>query len=137
MSEVRKFYLFNISLFSLSTVWIAWNLFNVGQAKSGFQICILKNTLDIACPSCGTTRSVLHLVHGNLLAAFFTNPIGIIVAAALFIFPFWFLYDFSFTKKTMWVTYVKVIQQLENRKLSFFLLVLVLLNWFWNIQKGV
>jgi Protein of unknown function (DUF2752) len=36
-----------------------------------------------ACPTCGTTRSLWNILHGNFAAAFAFNPIGFIVAFVL------------------------------------------------------
>jgi hypothetical protein len=38
--------------------------------------------MGLPCPTCGATTAACHLVHGNLLAAFATQPFGAAVAAA-------------------------------------------------------
>jgi hypothetical protein len=48
--------------------------------------CLFKDLTGFACPTCGSTRSVMHLAHGEVLAALALNPLiaMIFVAAALY-----------------------------------------------------
>jgi|LakMenE01Jun11ns_1017448.scaffolds.fasta_scaffold9269182_2 hypothetical protein len=137
MSDLRKFYYFTSSFLIVGLGWMIWNLFCFQQAKPGLQICVLKNTMGLPCPSCGTTRSVLHLVQGDLSTALLMNPFGIIVFIGLVVFPFWIIYDYWNAKRTLWTYYLQFIKFFSNKKFSLFVIVLVLLNWIWNIQKGL
>jgi hypothetical protein len=49
-------------------------------------LCALRRTLDVACPTCGFTRSIEHLVHGQLAQSFAAHPMGpgVLVEAACF-----------------------------------------------------
>ncbi|MBN1525429.1 MAG: DUF2752 domain-containing protein [Spirochaetales bacterium] len=38
------------------------------------ELCFFKRVTGIPCPSCGTGTSVIHLYHGNIPEAFFSNP---------------------------------------------------------------
>jgi hypothetical protein len=37
--------------------------------------CVFKGLTGIPCPTCGATRSVVHLSHGDILSAFTMNPL--------------------------------------------------------------
>ncbi len=137
MTELRKFYYFTTSFLVVGLGWMAWNLFYFQQSNPGLEICLLKNTVGLPCPSCGTTRSVLHLLQGDLSTALLMNPFGIVAFMGMVVFPFWILYDYWNGKKTLWTYYLQFLSFFQNKKFSFFIIVLVLLNWFWNIQKGV
>jgi hypothetical protein len=137
MTELRKFYYFTTSFLIVGLGWMAWNLFCFQQSKPGLQICVLKNTVGLPCPSCGTTRSVLHLLHGDIANAILLNPIGLIAFICMVIIPFWIIYDYWQSKRTLWSTYLLLIKLFQNKKFSFIVIVLVLLNWIWNIQKGI
>jgi len=52
--------------------------------------CTFKGLFGIPCPTCGSTRSVVHLAHGDLFAALAMNPLITLcfIAAVLF-----FLYN--------------------------------------------
>jgi hypothetical protein len=43
----------------------------------------LSRTLGLPCPTCGTTRSLWHLLHGNFGEAWTANPIGYIALLVL------------------------------------------------------
>ncbi len=137
MSDLRKFYYFTTSFLIVGFGWIVWNLFYFQQSKSGLQFCVLKNTVGLPCPACGTTRSVLNIVHGDLSTAFLLNPFGIVAFIGMVVFPFWIFYDYWNAKRTLWSFYLRVIKFLGNKKFSFFVIVLVLMNWIWNIQKDI
>ena len=137
MSDLRKFYYFTSSFLVIGLGWMSWNLFCFQQTKPGLQICVLKNTVGLPCPSCGTTRSVLYLLHGDLSTALLMNPFGIFALLGMVVLPFWILYDYWSAKRTLWAYYLELIKTFSNKKFSFFVIVLVLLNWMWNIQKGV
>ena len=137
MSDQKKFYYFTTSFLIFGFGWVALNLFYIQQSSPGLEICILKSAVGLPCPSCGTTRSVLHLLHGDLSSAILVNPIGVLVIIGMFIFPFWILYDYRYAKTTLLNTYLQFIKFFSNKKFSLFVIVLVLLNWIWNIQKGL
>lgn len=137
MSELRKFYFFIVSFLFLGLSWISWNFFCFKESKPGLQICVLKSTVGLPCPSCGTTRSILHLLHGNISDAFLLNPFGIFAFMGMVIIPIWIIYDFIKSKRTMWYNYLLFISLFKNKKFSFFVVILILVNWIWNIQKGL
>lgn len=43
--------------------------------------CLIKTFTGIPCPTCGATRALRHLLHGDLVAAIATNP-GVVAALA-------------------------------------------------------
>lgn len=137
MSELRKFYFFLSTFLSIGIIWVSWNYFYFQQANPGVQICVLKNTIGLACPSCGTTRSILHLLHGDVLSAILTNPLGLIAFLGLIVCPVWIGFDVLSSKRTLWSYYLEFVRVFQNKKFSIVVIVLVLINWFWNIEKGL
>ena len=137
MTELRKFYYFTATFLFVGFSWVAWNLFCFQQAKPGLQICVFKNTVGLPCPSCGTTRSILHLVHGDVINAVLLNPFGLIAFSGMVVIPFWICYDYLTSKRTLWSAYLWSMAIFQNKKFSFLVVILVVLNWIWNIQKGV
>ena len=50
-------------------------------------LCVFKAFTGIPCPTCGATRSMVHLAHGNLAASVVMNPaIPLLMIAALLMF---------------------------------------------------
>lgn len=99
------------------------------------RVCIIKNVTGYACPSCGTTRAVTLLLEGKIIESLLLNPFGIVVAIAMTIFPFWVLIDFILKKESFFRTYKKAETIIRKPWLASILILLVLLNWIWNIYK--
>lgn len=108
---------------------------NAKNANIGF--CIIKSTTNIPCPSCGSTRSAVQLLNGNIINAIKLNPFGLLIAGFLFFIPFFILYDIIFRKKILEKIYYKSEQVLKNKKIFIGLIVVIIINWIWNIKKGL
>jgi hypothetical protein len=98
---------------------------------------MIKNVTGYACPSCGITRAFIELIKGNFLNAIYLNPLAIIVAFALLIFPTWILFDLALKKDSFYKWYKKIELQLQKGHIAIPLILLVILNWIWNINKGL
>lgn len=105
--------------------------------SSHLSVCIIKNTTGYPCPSCGTTRAVKMLLKGDFISSLQMNPFGIIVAILMYVLPIWIILDTLTQKKTFFTYYKKTEIILKTRWLSFFLILLVIVNWIWNIKKGL
>lgn len=99
-------------------------------------VCWLKNVTKIPCPSCGVTRSILALTKGHFATAFYFNPLGYLIAFILFFTPIWILFDFANKKETLLKGYQKMESYLKKPQLGIPLILLVILNWIWNLIKG-
>lgn len=117
--------------------WILWFTYNKPAIHSTFTPCLFKNATGIACPSCGSTRSVLLLSQGDITGAALLNPLGLIMATIMLIAPFWLLYDVTLKKDTLHTSYKKAETVLKTKWIAFILIILLLINWAWNIQKGL
>jgi hypothetical protein len=102
-----------------------------------FGVCIIKNVTGFPCPSCGTTRAVELLLQGNIAESLSMNPFGILVTLIMTIVPFWIVFDLVFKKETFYITYKKTEETIRIQWLAAILILLVLLNWIWNIYKGL
>ncbi len=100
-------------------------------------VCIIKHTTGIPCPSCGTTRSVIAILHGDVYAALRWNPMGIPVFLLLFLIPVWIGYDLVAGKATLWAGYRKAETWFRRKQVGIPVLLLVAVNWLWNIYKGL
>lgn len=89
------------------------------------------------CPSCGSTRSVISIVNGKFSDALSINPLGYIIAVIMVLIPLWLLIDVLIKKKSLFKFYIKMETYLKKPQLAIPLIVLVLINWIWNITKGL
>ena len=115
---------------------IAYLFYKINYADtSQFSVCIIKNITGFACPSCGTTRAVQLFFQGNFIASLQTNPFGVIVALLMIISPVWILFDLITKRETFYFWYKKTEQIITIKWIAIPLVLLVLLNWIWNIYK--
>lgn len=119
----------------------AWLIYSLNTTQPGrddvTEVCLIKHVTNIPCPSCGSTRSVLSLLDGNLLKAIAINPFGILIALIMVILPPWILFDIAARRKTLFEFYGHSETFLRNRRVAIPLLILVIMNWAWNISKGL
>lgn len=130
-----RFYLLMSLFFATGIAWLLFNIYLTNSLFSRHEICVVKNTLGISCPSCGTTRSVMAILNGAVAEAVYFNPLGFLVFGALLIVPCWMLFDLICAKKTLYVFFTTIESSIKSKKIAVFLILLVLLNWIWNIYK--
>jgi hypothetical protein len=97
---------------------------------TGFAIpCFFKTITGIPCPACGTTRFIIgDFTHGN--------PLGIIVGAAMLL-PIVVILDLLTRGDRVCRLYLWVEKKCRQPIVAAFLIGLVVLNWFWTINKGL
>jgi len=71
----------------LYIIGVAWLLLNVIW-PTNVVVCPIRSVTGMPCPACGTTRGLLHLLHGEAWQAVVSNPNVLIVAPAALVFTF-------------------------------------------------
>ena len=116
--------------------WIGLHLFFRDILETSLTVCLFKNVTSLPCPSCGITRSVLLIIHGDLSGARSMNPLGFVAATALITLPVWLLTDILRSRTTLAHSILWTEKIIKSRKTVYIPLVaLVLINWGWNILK--
>jgi len=111
-------------------------IFTSNYSENGqISVCMIKNATGYACPSCGTTRAVQALYKGDLMSSVVFNPFGLIVSFAMLVLPFWVVFDLVSKRQTFYEAYNKMETVLKQKKVAIPLIILVVLNWIWNIYK--
>lgn len=118
-------------------IWLYFSLNTTETKNKSFEFCLIKHTTNIPCPSCGSTRSIISLTKGNFLEALIINPLGYIVAVIMFSAPIWIAIDIITKRKTLFEFYQKIETYLKKPRYAIPLLLLVIINWIWNITKGL
>ncbi|MGQ9820140.1 MAG: hypothetical protein ACUVQ1_09520 [Candidatus Kapaibacteriales bacterium] len=75
----------------------------------------------------------MQLLHGEFLNSLITNPFGILTTILIAISIFWMIIDIVKNKET----FFQFLRQDWNNRIKFFALLIVLINWIWNIEKGI
>jgi hypothetical protein len=133
----KKLYLFILLACLAGYVWLYISLVYNNSSNLLVDVCIIKHTTNIPCPSCGSTRSVVSLIKGNFTEAFFINPLGYLVAVIMLISPAWIIIDLVTKKLTFLQFYKKIEIYLRKPHLAILLVMMLLFNWAWNISKGL
>lgn len=102
-----------------------------------YRVCIIKNVTGYPCPSCGTTRAVSLLLEGKIKASLLLNPFGILIAIIMTVFPVWVSTDVILKKDSFFKAYKKAESIIKKPWIASILILLVILNWIWNIYKNV
>jgi hypothetical protein len=134
----KNLYIVIIGLSLAGYVWVGYNVLISTDNHSTTTLCIFKTITHLPCPSCGTTRSVVLLVNGHIWESLWLNPFGAMLALALLIIPFWVVVDILRKSDSYFRLYLSAERLLTQRKwISVPTIGVVLLNWTWNIFKGI
>lgn len=134
----NKLYTIILLLCAAGYVWLAlsFKYSNAAESKDT-GICLFKKVTSLPCPSCGTTRSVISLINGDVVSAIKWNPFGLIVMLFIIIAPIWIVYDLVNKKSAFYRFYKHSELFLRRKYIAIPAIILVLLNWIWNIYKGL
>ena len=126
-------------LFTACIAGYIWLFIGMSQehAKSKTAVCFIKKITNIPCPSCGSTRSILSLIRGDFMEAFYINPMGYLIAFILFLSPIWIIADIITKRNSLFNFYQRVETDIKRPQLAIPLVILVIINWIWNITKGL
>lgn len=132
----KRFYLLTGFLCLAGYAWLLVNITNNHViAVDPASVCIVKHATTLPCPSCGSTTSAMLFFSGNFPAALHTNPLGILLAVAMCITPFWVLYDLLTGKETLLACFHKSEALLKKKWIAIPGIVLITINWAWNFLK--
>lgn len=119
----------------LGYAWVYYLYTFKNSEKASVTVCQIKTVTGFPCPSCGTTRSVVSLLQGDVIQAIYTNPIGIVITGLMVILPIWIAVDFFRKSRSLFINYIKLEALLKKKSIAIPLILLVLFNWIWNIMK--
>jgi hypothetical protein len=116
--------------------WLLFlRLMEIKKSNLDLTVCLFKRITNLPCPSCGTTRAVASLFNGEIVKSLFLNPFGIIVATIMVVSPVWIIWDFIKREQSFFDFYRKVEKLIRKKEIAIPLIILVILNWIWNIYK--
>src|SRR4051812_15920738 len=116
-------------------MWLGYS-FVLADVHNDFTVCLFKNITGMPCPSCGITRSVMLLFQGKIFQAILINPLGLPATIFLIVIPIWILADFALNKSGL-IKFFNVCEGILKKQFVYIpLILLCLLNWYWNIIKG-
>lgn len=129
----NKLYLLVIIACFIGSLYLLYHLNST--ATDTPTVCFIKTVTGYPCPSCGTTRAIVLLSKGEVLDSILQNPFGLLIGFCMLVLPFWISYDVLFKKATFHQFYLKTESVLRKPKVAVPLIVIVILNWIWNLYK--
>ena len=116
-------------------IWLYYSITTNIAENQSVVVCLIKYATNIPCPSCGSTRSIISLTKGNYVEAYDSNPIGYLIALIMLVAPVWIIADLILKNNSLFKCYQKIENNLKKPKYSIPLIMLVIINWIWNITK--
>ena len=135
MTNVKKFYFLILFILIVAFFWI-YIIKNQFIPKE-LNFCFIKSVSGFPCSTCGTTRSLIFLLNGHFLKSLLTNPLGVLYSLLILFLPIWILFDLIFNQKTLFNFYNSLKLKINNKKFYIILIILICINWIWNIKKGL
>jgi hypothetical protein len=118
-------------------IWIYFSITSINAVTKSAEVCLIKHVTNIPCPSCGSTRSVMSLIKGDFIGALSLNPIGYLIAFIMLVTPIWMLTDIIMRRNTLLNLYQRTETYLRKPIIAIPLILLLIINWIWNINKGL
>jgi hypothetical protein len=138
MAQSRnKLYSFMIVACIAGYIWLYLGLSNEHAVDNPIEVCLIKHFTNIPCPSCGSTRSILSITRGNFNEALSINPMGFLIAIIMFLSPLWIVADITAKRDRLFNFYQKIESCFKRPQFAIPLILLVIINWIWNITKGL
>lgn len=136
---MNRLQLYKLILFACLAgyAWIAILLFHSGYSVHDMDVCLIRKVTDTPCPSCGSSRAVLAIIHGDFLEALKLNPFGYLIAGILITSPLWIVRDLMSGGNSFLRFYNRVQHHIRNKWVAIPMIVLVIANWMWNVLKGL
>lgn len=119
----------------LGYAWLIWNYYET--LGSGPVVCFFRSVTGIHCPSCGTTTSIIYLLHGNFTGALTANPLGFLMILAVVIVPFWLVGDFIFKSDSFFRFYKAFENTLRRKWIAALVIAIFIVLWIINIYKHI
>ena len=100
---------------------------------SGWVVCPFKAITGLPCPGCGGLRAAGQLFEGHPLQALYINPLSVLLVLAGFGCALWWGVDKIRGRDTLFVW----LRRPWRRWTLVVVVCVLLLNWGWNIYKGL
>jgi hypothetical protein len=133
----KQIYITLITACSAGYIWILLHALGFIGTNDHVTGCIIKSISGVPCPSCGSTRSVISILNGDLIGALFYNPLGPVLLLIMFVLSVLLLRDGLLSKRTTAEWYRSTEQKIKNKYIAVPLTMAVIFNWMWNIYKGL
>lgn len=127
------FYRRAIALLGVGAGWVSVSATGVVT----FTPCLVKHLTGYPCPTCGATRAVVAFLRGDVAAAFGLNPLGPVAVVVASLVVLLLAYDLLTRRALLPDVSRWAIAQVARPVVFAPLGLAMVMNWAWNIQKGL
>jgi hypothetical protein len=113
-----------------SIAFLALLAARLGLIASMAPSCAFKGLLGVPCPTCGSTRAVVHLSHGEIASALTMNPVITFVIVFSVLFFFYSLIALMFDLRKIGF----IMTEREKNTVRITAMLLLLAQWGWLIR---
>ena len=96
-------------------------------------LCLFHRISGLPCPACGTGRGIICILHGEFTKAWMFNPLCFVVLILSIIVFGRMMIDLVKNQFTL----LRAMKKPISFKYMVVPLILVLINWYWTITKGL
>lgn len=114
-------------------LWLAVS--HVSSGVLGWNGCLIRHFLHIPCPSCGSTRAVQAMFHGQWMEALHYNPLGILLTVLMVVIPLWIAADLLLGTSSLLSVYRLTEKKLQSWPYAVTAILAITANWIWNFMK--
>lgn len=129
--DFRYKYLFAIVLICTGYLYLFFQ--NVADVDPKNTLCLFHQVSGLPCPACGTGRGLRCILHGDFSNAWMYNPLSYVALILTFISLGWMMIDLKKNK----FTFLPSLKKPVAFRYTIVPLLLLLINWYWNIKKGL
>lgn len=108
-------------------------LFILSRLLPNFTFCPFKAVTGYPCPGCGGIRTFNLLLQGDIAGALTTNPLSVLFLISILVSFVWLAIDIIKDSDS----YTALIKRPAPKPALLISLLILLLNWIWNIYKGL
>lgn len=99
--------------------------------------CIFHSVTGYPCPACGTRRAFFALLNGNIYESILINPYGLLLLLLAVFYITGMASDLIRNKRWFQNWLKQAERYLANKYILTIIIALTILNWIWNINKGL
>lgn len=135
-SSLREFNSFYRTICFMSCSSYAWlGIQWLYKPKLTFWVCPSRRWLRIACPGCGLTHSMFAAAKGNVILAFWYNPLGPALLVVLLVLPIFLWVDYRHQKQYMKRLHYFLVEAEHQSRKKYTILLLLIMSWLWALVK--
>jgi hypothetical protein len=133
----ERFYTIAFRFWLLASIALVLGWFFRDFLLAQTSLCLFKSVSGIECPSCGSTRSVLAFLSGEIWLSLRYNLLGFLFGVLMLALPLLWFVEKVFKRVLIYALYVWLSIKFKRRRFLWFAVVLVVIYWIYFYSTNV